>query len=75
MSTSPANPFLMLRADYYTPDSQLREENGTLKLIVNFQDERIAALRAENADLQRLLGLRGETVSLEQQIQERRQHE
>jgi hypothetical protein len=58
----------------YSPE-QLREENETLKKIIAFQDERNTTLAAENADLHRLLGLRGETVALEQQIEQRNTEE
>lgn len=72
MSTALVNPFFMLQASgSYAPDGQLREENESLRQVVAFQDARILALNADNQDLQRLLGLRGEVANLEQQIEER----
>jgi hypothetical protein len=62
----------MLKAsDSYTPDGQLREENRILKEIIAAQDVQALTLKAEIADLHRLLGLRGEVAALEQQITER----
>jgi hypothetical protein len=65
-------PFSLLQvSDYYTPDSQLREENRILKEIIAAQDNAALALKAEIADLHRLLGLRAEAADLEQRIEER----
>jgi hypothetical protein len=72
VSTAFSNPFLMLQAtDYYTPDSQLREENRILKEIIAAQDTQALTLKTEIADLHRLLGLRAEAADLEQRIEER----
>lgn len=61
----------------------LWQENEALKKVISLQDEEITALTnlvelsnvenllAENADLKRLLGLRGELAALEQQIENR----
>jgi DNA-binding transcriptional MerR regulator len=66
----------------YTPEQEIE----SLKRIVAAQELQIKALAklidlnavetltAENQDLHRLLGLRGDTVSLEQQIEERGNH-
>lgn len=79
MSTALLNPFWLLGS----PSDALKAENDSLRKIVAAQESRIDALTklidlaavetliAENADLHRLLALRGEVVSLEQQIEER----
>jgi hypothetical protein len=68
-----ANPFSMFPAPsfgYRTP-ADLRTEVEMLKQLILFQDGRIETLSAENADLHRLLGLRGEAAVLEQRVNER----
>ena len=55
---------------YLTPE-QLRDQNTMLAQVITAQDERIAGLLAERAELFCLLGLRGEVAALEQAIEER----
>jgi hypothetical protein len=71
--TNTLNPFSGLSAVGCETPAQLREENESLKKIIAFQDERILSLVTERVDLHRLLGLRGETVDLEQRIEERKE--
>jgi hypothetical protein len=55
---------------FAVPAYLFREQVETLRQVITAQDAVILALRAENADLHRLLGLHGETVALEQKIEE-----
>ena len=74
--TDATKPFWMpSTSGFQTPAHLLCEENESLKQIIAFQDVRIAELLAEQSDLHRLLGLRGEAAVLEQQIEQRNTEE